>query len=121
MGRKRTPGLYLRGEIWHIDKVVYGQRVNETARTSDLKEAEKYLAHRIEEIRKAEVYGVRPQRTFKEAATKFLRENMDKRSIGDDASRLKGLLPFIGELGLHQVHDGTLSGYVADCKAKGLK
>ena len=121
MGRKRTPGLYLRGETWHIDKFVYGQRVNETTRTSDLKEAERYLAHRIEEIRKAEVYGVRPQRTFKEAAAKFLRENMDKRSIGDDASRLKGLLPFIGELGLHQVHDGTLSGYIADCKAKGLK
>jgi integrase len=75
----------------------------------------------MEEIRQAEVYGVRPQRTFKEAAAKYLRENMDKRSIGDDASRLKQVLPYIGELALHRIHDGTLAPFIAACKKKGLK
>jgi len=121
MGRKRTPGLYLRGGIWHIDKVVFGQRVVESTRTSSLEEAEAYLAHRIEEIRRARVYGVRPKRSFNEAAAKYLRENMDNRSIGDDASRLKRLLPFIGGLPLQQIHDGTLAAYVADCKGRGLR
>ncbi|MEA3278588.1 MAG: tyrosine-type recombinase/integrase [Pseudomonadota bacterium] len=46
---------------------------------------------------------------------------MDKRSIGDDASRLKGLLPFVGDFPLQQVHDGTLASYIMDCKARGLK
>lgn len=46
---------------------------------------------------------------------------MHKRSIGDDASRLKGLLPFIGELPLTQIHDGTLAAYVRDCRSKGLE
>ena len=54
-------------------------------------------------------------------AAKYLRENMDKRSIADDASRLKGLLPLIGDLPLPRIHDGTLALYVDDCKAKGLK
>lgn len=46
---------------------------------------------------------------------------MHKRSILDDASRLKGLMPFIGNLPLHQIHDGTLATYVDDCIEKGLK
>jgi len=75
----------------------------------------------MENIRQASVYGVRPRRLFKEAAAKHLKENMHKRSIADDASRLKGLMPFIGEMPLHQIHDGTLSAYIDDCIAKGLK
>ena len=121
MGRKRTPGLLLRGNTWHIDKVIYGRRVVESTRTSDRQEAENYLAHRIEEIRQASVYGVRPKRLFKEAAAKYLQENMHKRSIGDDASRLKGLLPFIGNTELHRLHDGTLTSYIEACREKGLK
>jgi len=121
MGRKRTPGLRLRRGIWQIDKVIFGQRVIESTRTGDLEEAEKYLAHRTEKIRQASVYGVRPRRLFKEASAKHLKENMHKRSIADDASRLKGLMPFIGDMPLHQIHDGTLSAYVDDCMAKGLK
>ena len=121
MGRKRTPGLLLRGNTWHIDKVIFGRRVVETTRTSNRQEAENYLAYRIEELRQATVYGVRPKRLFKEAATKYLHENMHKRSIGDDASRLKGLLPYIGNTELHLLHDGTLAPYVEACKSKELK
>ncbi|MCP5299063.1 MAG: tyrosine-type recombinase/integrase [Chromatiaceae bacterium] len=121
MGRKRTPGLQLRKGVWHIDKVVYGQRVVESTRTSDLYEAERYLAHRIETIRQSTVYGVRPTRLFGDAAAKYLRENLHKRSIGDDASRLKRLLPYIGTLPLQHIHDGTLAPYVNACRKKGLK
>jgi integrase len=58
---------------------------------------------------------------FKEAAAKYLRENMHKRSIADDASRLKRLLPLVGELPLQHIHDGTLAPYVEACRKKGLK
>ena len=60
MGRKKTPGLVKRGGIWHIDKQVRGSRLCESTGTSDLNEAEAYLARRIEEVRQARVYGVRP-------------------------------------------------------------
>ena len=61
MGRKRTPGLQKIGDIWHIDKNVNGRRLCESTGTSNLEEAEKYLARRLETIRQAEVYGVRPK------------------------------------------------------------
>jgi hypothetical protein len=75
MGRKKSPGLFKRGEYWHIDKAVFGCRIRESTGTSSLEEAEKYLAKRIEEVRQASVFGVRPKRTFMEAAIKFLDEN----------------------------------------------
>ena len=36
----------------------------------------------MEQIRQAQVYGVRPTRTFEQAAAKFVLENQHKRSIG---------------------------------------
>ena len=69
MARKRTPGLRKRGRFWHIDKRIRGfGTLRESTGTGELEEAERYLARRLEEIRQASVYGVRPRRTFREAA-----------------------------------------------------
>jgi hypothetical protein len=40
----------------------------------------KYV-HRLEEIRQAMVYGIRPTRTFQQAAIKYLEENQYKKSL----------------------------------------
>lgn len=121
MGRKKTPGLFLRNGVWHVDKVAYGQRIRGTTGERDLEEAERQLARRIEEVRLAVVYGVRPKHTFADAAAKYLRENMHKRSIADDASRLKKLLPVIGRTPLDRIHDGTLEPYKDLLLAEGKK
>ena len=63
----------------------------------------------MEEIRQAQIYGVRPSRTFEQAAAKFVIENQHKRSIEDDAGRLKGLMPWIGQVPLDKVHMGACS------------
>ena len=112
MGRKRMPGLYKREEIWHIDKKIFGHRLCESTGTGDLEEAEKYLARRSEEVRQASVYGVRPKRIFQDAATKFLMENQHKRSLRSDASRLKMLIPHIGNMTLESIHMGSLQPYI---------
>ena len=110
MGRKRTPGLYKRQGVWHIDKQVNGRRLCESTGAFDLEEAERYLARRIECIRQASVYGVRPKRLFKEAATKFLLENQHKASIDSDAGRLF-LMPIMETLGWKRYGDTS----VLDC------
>jgi hypothetical protein len=51
----------------------------------------------MEEHRQAEIYGVRPTRTFEQAAAKFVLENQHKRTINDDIGRLKLLMPWIGQ------------------------
>lgn len=122
MGRSsRMPGLIRRGGTWHIDKQVRGYgRLCESTGTGDRQEAERYLVKRLDEIRLATVYGVRPQRTFLQAATKYLNEGT-KRSLSRDAQDLARVVPFIGELPLEQVHMGTLQEFIAQRKEDGVK
>ncbi len=120
MAQAKTRGLFKRGGVWHIDKKIRGRRVCESAGESDLKRAEEYLARRIEEIRQASIYGVQPQRIFREAATKYLNE-ATKASIGRDAGLLKLLDSFIGDLPLKGVHMGTLQAYIDDRRQAGWK
>jgi len=121
MGRKRTPGLYKRGEYWQVDKTIFGHRLCESTGTSVLEEAEKYLARRSEDVRQANVYGVRPKRSFQEAVTKFLMENQHKRSLADDAGRLKVIVQYIGKLSLESIHMGSLQTFMDERRKQGLK
>lgn len=121
MGRKKMPGLVKRGENWHINKVVDGVRICESTGTNRLEEAERYLARKLETVRQAKVYGVRPKRLFREAATKFLLENQHKRSIRTDAERLRTLDTYIGDLVLEAIHMGVLQPYITARKQEGVK
>ncbi len=121
MGRKVTPGLRKRGNIWHIEKQIFGQRLRESTGTELLSEAQNYLAKRTEELRQANIYGVRPKRVFEEAATKFLMENQHKRSIAGDASLLKKLDSFIGDLKLEAIHMGSLQAFIDERRQEGVK
>jgi integrase len=107
--------------MWHIEKVVNGKAIYESCGTSDQKEAERYLAKRLDEIRQASVYGLRPDRNFRVAATKYLNENQHKASIVSDAYMLKSLDSFIGELPISKLHDGTLQPYINARCASGIK
>lgn len=121
MGRKRMPGLVKRGKVWHINKKVDGVRICESTGTDRLEEAEKYLVKRLETIRQATIYGIRPKRVFREAATKFLLENRHKKSILSDKKSLIILDAFIGELPLESIHMGTLQPYIEARRYSGVK
>lgn len=122
---KRMPGLYRRpdvpGGMWHVDKIVHGQRICESCGTCDEEEAKRFLVRRLEEVRQATVYGVRPDRIFRIAATKYLNENQYKASIVSDAYMLQSLDPFIGDVALSKLHDGTLQPYIHARFASGIK
>ena len=121
MGRKTITGLVKRGQIWHINKDVNGRRICESTGTGSFEEAEKHLIYRLEQIRQAMVYGVRPKRTFREAALKFVQENGHKASLYDDILTIKQLDPYIGKLTLGSVHMGSLQPFVQGRKAEGVK
>lgn len=121
MPSKRLPGLTKRGAIWHINKKIYGRRICESTKSSSLVEAERYLMHRVAEIRAASIYGVRPTRYFRQAALKFLNENRHKVSLHTDARLLKQLDPFIGHLPLTAIHHGNLIKYIQARKMTGVK
>lgn len=120
MGRKRSPGLVKRAGFWHIDKRINGRRVCQSTGTSHLEEAERFLARLVEETRQAQIYGVRPQRNFEQAAAKFVLENQHKRSLDSDVGRLKLLMPWIGEVPLDRLHRGTLEPWIAHRQQEGV-
>ncbi len=121
MGRKRTPGLYKRNGIWHIDKHIGGRRVCQSTGTVKLEEAERFLARLSEQTRQAQIYGVRPVRSFEQAAAKFVLDNRHKRSLQSDIGRLKLLMPWIGDLSLDRIHDGTLQPWVEHRRKDGVR
>lgn len=112
MGRRKTPGLVRRTGIWHIDKRIRGRRICQSTGAANLEEAEQYLARQMETTRQAQVYGVRPQRSFEQAAAKFVLENQHKRSLRGDIGQLKMLMPSIGSASLDKLHMGVLQPWI---------
>ena len=120
MGRKRTPGLYKRDGIWHIDKHIGGRRVCQSTSTTNLDEAEHFVARLAEQTRQAQIYGVRPVRSFEQAAARFVLDNRHKRSLRSDIGRLKLLMPWIGQVSLDKLHSGTLQPWVEYRRNQGI-
>ena len=110
-------GLYKRftasGEYtWYIDKYIKRVgRLCESTGTADRDEAERYLLHRIRELRDIAIYGVRPRRKFHEAAAKYLNDFARKSTIGRDAAALRDLEPYIGDLWLDQISNDSFNAY----------
>ncbi len=84
-----------------------------------MQEAEAILAKLTEEERQARVFGVRPKRTFDEAAAEYLRRKKHKRSILTDASRLKSLMPYLRDKPIDKINQGTLATWIEKRKAEG--
>jgi len=121
MARRHTPGLRKRGKIWHIQKKIRGYgTLNESTGTTDLTEAERYLMHRMNEIRRVVMYGERPRVVFREAAEKFLLENTHLRSLDRSALAFDHLLPHIGELTLEEIHNDSLASYLTARQSAGV-
>ncbi len=112
MGRKTGSGLIRRGEVWYVDKHIGKRRIRKSTGTGDRHEAEMILARWVEEDRLAAIFGVRPKRSFEEAAARFILEHRHKRSLGDDIQRLQNLMPWIGSEPLDRIHMGTLQSWI---------
>ena len=118
---KIPTGLTRRKGVWHIDKKLgQGRRLRGSTGTADIEEAIRFYHHKLGEIRNAAVYGIRPQRAFKEAAAKYLTEE-NKRSLQKEGWALNRIMPFIGELALENVHMGTLATYLEYGRGQGWK
>ncbi len=70
--RRKPDGTYF--EHIYFKKQHLNRRIRGSSGTTDPKEAERRLRLKIQEIDNAELYGIRPDRTFREAAEKMIRE-----------------------------------------------
>lgn len=83
----------------------------------------KMLAKFVKQINEYEYSGrtARPEKVWREAATKFINENLHRTRIDEIARHLKQLDPYIGNLPLDQVHMGTLQPFIKARKAAGIR
>lgn len=79
---------------------------------ASFEEAESWLIRRLEQLRAGDVHGRRAERLFSEAAAYYLVQHQEKASIVSETYHLKSVMPTIGHLPIHQVHDGTLAPHV---------
>lgn len=117
---KRTPGLRKKGNVWQIEKVIFGELICRSTGETELEHAERYLAKLIEDLRKTRIYGERKERTFDEAAARFVEEFGHKRSLDRDIVTLKAVMPYIGNMSLLKIHSGVLDVYIRNRKQSGI-
>jgi integrase len=121
MRKAKIPGLYWDKETGQgsIDKRIVGVgRVRERFRANTWAEAEAQYHRAIGEAKRQA--SLPEYRTFRAAATKFLKEET-KRSLDRDADCLANLDAWIGGLGLDRVHQGTLQPYIEHRRRQGVK
>ena len=120
MARSKTSGVFTDADGNKIiNKRFRGQRIYHRLGPVSQREAEEWLAHKLDELRQAFDYGARARRTFREAAIHYL-ANTKKASLDDDAMHIRALTPFIGDLELRQIHDGTLGRFIAHRQKRGV-
>lgn len=112
MSERKVRGLQNREGIWHMDKIVRGIRIYGSTGTGRLEEAEIVLARRIEDARKQAVFGARPRRKFREAATRYLNEYAHQKGIERNARALADLDPFIGDEYIDLICTETFAPYI---------
>lgn len=110
MGRTQTGVHQDQQGFWWVDKVYKGTRLRN--RFECLEEAESWLILQLEQLRQKHLFGIRPKRTFDEAAAKYLLDHPEKVSLKNDIYLLGTLMPLIGKFTLDQIHDQTLAAYV---------
>jgi|SaaInlV_120m_DNA_3_1039746.scaffolds.fasta_scaffold13814_2 integrase len=120
MGQNKMPGLFKRGDTWHIDKQVSGRRIQCSTGAKDRKEAEQFLVHLLDKDRQSRVYGEPGWYRFVDAAARYIEEET-KKSLDRDIQDLKLVMPFIGDLELRKIHLGTLQPFIDERKKHGIK
>jgi integrase len=118
--RSRTSGIRTEADgTKTIDKRFSGERIFIRLGKISQDDAERRLAEEIALIQ-AKQSGARRSRPFREAAHRYLTDCASKASIEAILIHVEHLLPFIGDLPLEQVHDGTLQGFKDSERARGV-
>lgn len=105
---------------YKVDKVYRKKRIYQLG-FKTVEEAESYLVRTLDQMRIEFVHGVRPPRTFDSAAANYLQTHQQKPSLESDIYHLKAVMPYIGQLPIDQIHNGTLKPFVDARKAEGRK
>jgi integrase len=114
MTATRTPGITVGADgRFFIDKRYRGIRIGIRLSASSLEQAEHRLQVRIKDIDADLARREHPRPTFADCAARYLAQSREKRSFEAIQVHVRALLPHIGHLEPHQVHDATLAPFIS--------
>src|SRR5262249_27817787 len=94
MARTTTAGVETEADGCKVvDKRVFGVRIKRRPGKIDQDQAEAWLAQQIDKQRQAKLFGQRPQRTFREAAIRYLGENTEQACIDEGSMAFEAARP----------------------------
>jgi len=116
---QRTRGIYpTENGLWEVDKWKSNRRLRQCGFQSH-DEAERWLIKHLGELRETVLHGLPTAYTFDQAAAHYINLHEQKASLETEIFMLKSVMPHIGRLELHQVHDATLAPFVTGRLAEG--
>ena len=93
----------------YFDTTYRGHQLRDCAGTPDPDEAERRLRKRKAEIDNAEIYGIRPEWTFSQAAAKYITEYPEAERY---LSHLDSMMTFVGGQTLRTMHKDTFKPWI---------
>lgn len=116
---QNTRGIYPEDNgLWQVDKWKRGTRFRQRGFES-FDEAERWLITQLADQREVLVHGQRATYTFDQAAAHYISLHEQKASLETEIFMLTSVMPYIGKLELHQVHDGSLAPFQTARLAEG--
>jgi integrase len=110
----RTPGITIGADgRFFIDKRYRGIRIGMRVGATTQEEAERRLKAQMHDIDVDLARRAHPRPTFADCAARYLTQSREKRSFEAIQVHVRALLPYIGHLEPHQVHDETLAPFVS--------
>jgi len=101
--------LYKRGETWWVRFTApNGQRIRQSARTSDKRLAQEYEDKLKYDLWRVHHLGEKPRRTWREAVVQWLREKQHKADIRQDRAKLRWLDQYLGKHYLDEIDRETV-------------
>jgi integrase len=121
MACTRTPGIRIdRNGGFIIDKEHRGIPIYIRLGAITQEQAEQRLAEEVDRVDALLQRNADRRPTFMDCAARYLTDSKDKRSVDATAWHIRLLIPYVGNLDVHRVHDGTLQTFVADRLASGV-
>ena len=120
----RPEGLYRRpdsGSWWINATLPNGQRVRQSAGTENREDAEALLAKLKLDAYRGTHFGIKPQRSWQEAAVRYLELKRNAAKLHDDAANLRQLDPYLGSLMLNHINGDVVWKIIQGELRRGMK
>lgn len=114
--------LYKRKDspFWWVKLTVRGRRVSQSSGTANKRQAQEFHDKRKAELWEQERLGVKPRRIWDEAVLRYLNEEVNKKSVGDDKLHLRWLQPRLEGVDLAQITRDVVDGLRQESQNTGV-